>query len=316
MNTYQDLSLTSKILGLLCYDVTMRFAALSLCLASLAPVAFGSVFEFRTRATAYQGTVDDSTTLNLDQWQAANRQIDQMTVADGYPLDPPHSDSKARIVFDQTQPEDASLRMFARSGRAFSQTQDPIEMVASAHLGLVFDLVVENLSGEHLSIAIANKLHGTMATFMFSEALVSEITHIGWFGSQSGSLAINQFGTMIESGIFQGTTKASLVEDEYFVLVQGWEFNSFHFYGHRLFAPGEVATTTVRHAFDIRVGMSHMYELGLVNMMNTGNFKVLAFDQFGNDRTADIRVGIVPEPGTFIAVGLGLATLVRRRRNR
>lgn len=286
----------------------------SLSLLSAGAFANGQ-WNFATTAKAYGGDSSTYTQFDFNGWQAQGLSIDQSDQSNGHPNDPPFTNSTSRLIFDQSDPTNATMRLFARAGRGYD-AHDAATMTATSSISIAFDLAVENLSNQNLNIVIGNRLHGVFANLEGSEVSISEETNIGWFGFNRGQVVKTDYDDPVESGMFLGTTDFGLIDDSYFSIVEGYDFNSFYFYGSRLFTPGEKATTTVEHLFDVRASLFSSSGLAIVDMMNTGDFVVRAYDDFGNDRTGDIRVGIVPEPATIATLGLGLAAIARRRRSR
>jgi hypothetical protein len=146
------------------------------------------------------------------------------------------------------------------------------------------------------------------------------LTGLTTTGSDRGSLFVNFDGAKSD-GLWSSFVHPAKVHDDVYGTIDGFELNSFEYYGSRSVAGGAMVVSDVDYDLVLTADLDIGNGLALVDFTNTGHLMVTATDPFtGADRSSDIRVTLVPivpsvsvpEPIGLILLPLGALALTRR----
>lgn len=197
-------------------------------------------------------------------------------------------------------------------------------------------LEIENLTGGPVNVNFGNQMHGLFAVSGFSgsanyasaveEVRISDLTVPGGTG---GNVVIDwratQYGAE-PTGLWESFVHPTLVHDDFYGDIPGFELNSLEYYGSRLVDTGATVFSFVKYRLFLAARLDFDDGLALVDFSNTGHLTVTATDPItGEDRSAGIRVTVVdavndpgipgiPEPGTLALTSLSAMALLRQRR--
>lgn len=297
----------------------MKFAV-ALVVASC--VAYGSAQSYQLLSSADGNAPDHQSDhkliSGLADWDAAGRTISTYARADAHNWDPPHSESFSEATFSQLDPANAFLRLSALARMPY-RGSEANKVSGETDALFIYTLVVENTSSNPLNIVLGNRVHGVMGCVESGMVDVEERVLIDGQEVAFGSFLLDKHG-FFGTGIWEHAGSSATVSDVFYDTSQitGAQLNSFEFYKTYLFAPQEKRTFSMYFDFDVRAeipgGSTSLNGLAMADFSQTVNPTVKASDpDTGADRTGDIRVGLVPEPSSWLATGLGFAALAIRR---
>lgn len=297
---------------LLCSVVALKGVA---CLAQhyeMTSEAFGNKPEKVTDSKMISG---------LANWNAAGRVISTYARADQHEWDPPGTESFAEAELNQADPANGFLR-FQAAARVIYRPLNTFVVSGENRMAFVYDLEVQNTSSDPLNIVLGNQVHGLIGCAYDGKVTVSEQVVVGTSVVAAGSMIVDKDG-FTGTGVWEHAGSTATVSDTVFLSseIKGVQLNSYEFYGTYGFAPGESRTFKIWLNYSVRAeipGDSMIFRgLAKADFMQTVNPTVKAYDTVtGADRSSEIAVGLVPEPSTWLATGLGLAAVAMRRRRK
>lgn len=305
-----------------------RIIAYAGVIVALIPLSVHAGFTVAVTSVA-QGNIpthqeDNRRSASLADWTSAGFVATTHAHADRDAFDSPSDGADATAVFDQANPTDAVLRSKVVARRFYGGRYQNI-VWAQSIFSLNYGLQIENLTGSPVDVNFAGEMHGLFATPVrdFAHVQAEEKVHLTGLtktGSDRGSLFVDYDGAKSD-GLWSSFVHPAKVHDDIYGTIDGFELNSFEYYGSRLVAGGATVFSDVDYDLMLTADLDIGNGLALVDFTNTGHLIVTATDPFtGANRDSDIRVtlvpivpsGSVPEPIGLIPLLLGALALTRR----
>ncbi len=299
---------------------TWRLALSFISVGTVSTLCASPLYNLESHAFGNQPSqVFDSKVYNRTEWLALGQKGSASASAPADSWDPPFSETKASISFDQSQPEDGILKASALLRQPYrGRYKNQVE--ASTEVTLLYDLEIENLSSASRTISFGNMLHGTIGADDGGFVTIDERTNIPGVtsGVLKGRIDFNK-SSYSASGLLNGFAQDTTVGDVVYTNAPGKTITTLEVYGQLLFAPGEKKTLSVSTFFKFSAYLDEPFTgsgFALADFANTGHLLVRAYDpNTGNETPSDLSVKLaVPEPGSILAMGVATALLLKRRR--
>jgi hypothetical protein len=273
--------------------------------------------------------------LSAAAWNAVGRDSLIQATSESHPFDPPPNVATASSRFTQSSFGNATLRERSFVHNVYSGIGDTAGYAAGTTFSSQQDLLVRTggSAGGTLTFRLVVPMHGVLAGRGNSSTNGSGDAHaeMSVRALRGGVLLDETVGTLdfnsTEYNTYSWNATGDWVGD---VTVTTTEIPSFSSSGtdtvpavellsFELLQLGSVPTASAT-TFGIELLSSTSAvvttsgsKYALADFSATGGYEIQAFDAAGN-RFYDFSVGPVPEPASLAAIGIGPATLVRRRR--